>query len=98
MIKKIINKLLWITVFSVAMGFLESVVVVYLRTIFYPQGFNFPLKLINSPLISVVEVWREVATIIIFFSLSMILAKRFYERIAYFLFSFAIWIFFIMFS
>ena len=33
----------WMTVFFAAMAFLESAVVVYLRALYYPEGFDFPL-------------------------------------------------------
>ncbi|MCK7540484.1 MAG: hypothetical protein MZV63_61130 [Marinilabiliales bacterium] len=32
----------WLAVFAVAMGFLEGIVVVYLRELYYPEGFDFP--------------------------------------------------------
>ncbi|MGA2506072.1 MAG: hypothetical protein ABSF80_01170 [Chitinispirillaceae bacterium] len=35
--------------FAVARGFLELVVVVYLREIYYPEGFRFPLQIILLP-------------------------------------------------
>ena len=38
--KKII---LWISLFSISMAFLESAIVIYLRRIYYPYGFDFPL-------------------------------------------------------
>ena len=44
--KELILKILWVTVFAAAMAFVESAVVVYLRVIYYPEGFTFPLKLI----------------------------------------------------
>ena len=39
-----ISKILLVTILAVAMAFVESAVVVYLRAIFYPEGFSFPLK------------------------------------------------------
>ncbi len=33
----------WLTVFAIAMAYLESAVVVYLRALYYPQGFDFPI-------------------------------------------------------
>ena len=41
--KKSAYNLIWLTVFAIAMGFLETTVVVYLREILYPNGFSFPL-------------------------------------------------------
>ena len=33
------QRFLWLAVFAVAMGFLEGIVVVYLRELYYPDGF-----------------------------------------------------------
>lgn len=57
--------------FGIAMGALEAIVVVYLRQIYYPLGFDFPLTLIFPQMISV-EWLREVATILMLISIGMI--------------------------
>jgi len=38
------NKIILLIIFGISMGFLESAVVVYLRELYYPEGFAFPLK------------------------------------------------------
>ena len=35
-----------------AMGFIESAVVVYLRAIYYPEGFAFPLRSLDPGIVS----------------------------------------------
>jgi len=40
---KMNKRIIIIVVFSIGLAFIEAVVVVYLRTIFYPEGFVFPL-------------------------------------------------------
>jgi hypothetical protein len=72
------------------MGFMESAVVVYLRTIYYPTGFNFPLHPIE-PAIALTEFLREVATLIMLIGIGVITGKNFAEKFAYFILSFAIW-------
>ena len=76
--------------FGIAMGALEAIVVVYLRQIYYPMGFDFPLALISPQMISV-EWFREIATIIMLISIGMIAGKNSLERFSYFLYTFAIW-------
>ena len=39
--------------YAVAMGYLEAAVVVYLRAIYYPEGFSFPLKPMDPGLLGV---------------------------------------------
>ena len=81
---------LTITAFAIAMGFLESAVVVYLREILYPAGFDFPLSLMPVRL-GVTELLREVATLVMLVSIGMIAARRFSTGFAWFIYSFAIW-------
>jgi hypothetical protein len=67
----IFKKFTAITIFSIAMGFLEAAVVVYLRTLYYPEGFSFPLK--NIPIdIFLVEIGREISTIVMLAFISSI--------------------------
>ncbi|TSA24570.1 MAG: hypothetical protein D4R67_11600 [Bacteroidetes bacterium] len=72
------------------MGFLESAVVVYLRTIYYPEGFAFPLKIIEGP-IAITEILREAATLIMLITVTMLAARRWLIRFAWFIYLFAIW-------
>src|SRR3989344_5143315 len=85
------NKILIVTLYAIAMGFLESAVVIYLRKLYYPFGFSFPLKGFIEPTILGVEWIREFATIVMLLTISMLAAKKFYPRFAYFLYAFAIW-------
>jgi hypothetical protein len=72
------------------MAYVESAVVVYLRDIFHPEGFEFPMKEIDDYKI-IVEVFREAATIIMLVSVAAIAGKKFWERCAYFMLSFGVW-------
>ena len=82
--------IIWVTVFAIAMAFAESAVVVYLRAIYYPEGFSFPLKAFTDYKI-LVEVIRELATLFMLTAVAYLAGKRFWERFAYFMFSFGIW-------
>ncbi|MEW6040325.1 MAG: hypothetical protein AB1633_02275 [Elusimicrobiota bacterium] len=83
-------RLIPLLIFSTAFGYIEAAVVVYLREIFYPGGFSFPLKPF-SPGLLVTEIVREAATIILLACAAFISAKRISERISFFLFCFAVW-------
>lgn len=88
--KTLITKLIWLTIFAIAMGFLECAVVIYLREIYYPEGFLFPLKL-TPGMIALTEVLREAATMVMLVAAAGIAAQRAIERFAYFIFAFAVW-------
>lgn len=76
--------------FSIAMGFLETSVVIYLREIYYPEGFNFPLNPIDSH-IALTEILREAATVIMLICIGFFAGKSFASGFAWFIYSFAIW-------
>lgn len=82
--------ILWLTIFSVAMGFLESAVVIYIREMYYPEGFKFPLKYIPKNIV-IVELWRELTTIIMLIAIGILAGKSKAQKFVYFLFSFGIW-------
>lgn len=86
----IIKSLLFACLFAVGMAFLESAIVVYLREIFYPEGFVFPLKIVGGNII-ITELFREVVTIIMLLSIGFYLGKCRLEKFAYFILAFAVW-------
>ncbi|MDP4224718.1 MAG: hypothetical protein Q8868_15530 [Bacteroidota bacterium] len=95
--KRIRSTLILVTVFSIAMGFMESAIVIYLREILYPEGFAFPLKAMPADL-SLTECLREVATIVMLLAIGFMAGKSFSQRFAWFIYAFAIWdIFFYVF-
>ncbi|MCD4679496.1 MAG: hypothetical protein K8S00_03820 [Bacteroidales bacterium] len=86
-----INKIvILVIVFSIAFAFIESSVVVYIRELYYPEGFDFPLKPMAFHII-VTEIFRELSTIIILISIGVLTGKSNIEKFAYFILSFAIW-------
>ena len=79
-----------VLIFSIAMGLLETIVVVYLRKIFYPAGFKFPLEFIPNDILQV-EILRELCTLVMLISIALIAGKNKLQVFSYFLLSFAIW-------
>jgi len=86
-----LKRILALTIFSIAMGLLETAVVVYLRELFYPDGFSFPLNTIDNQTIAITELLREAATIIMLIGVGYMFGRNFLTRFAGFLYSFAIW-------
>lgn len=84
------KKLSWLTLFSIAMGFMETAVVVYLRKIYYPNGFTFPLTPIDCD-IAIVEFYREAATLIMLLGIGILAGKNTSQKFAFFIYCFAIW-------
>jgi hypothetical protein len=80
----------WLGMFAIAMGFLEAIVVVYLRELYYPAGFQFPLKPVPVSILNT-EIIREVCTIVMLVSVAYVAARSAYIRFTYFLFIFGLW-------
>ena len=82
--------LIWITIFAITMGIFEGSVVVYLRALYYPEGFNFPLTPIDSH-VAITELIRELASLFMLLSVGIIAGKNFSQKFAWFIYSFAVW-------
>jgi len=82
--------LFWPTLFAVSMAFLESAVVVYLRELYYPYGFAFPLKSMSG-IVVITEVFRELATLLMLLSVAVIAGATSRQRLAWFIYCFAVW-------
>jgi len=85
------KKLIPLTIYSVAMGFLEAAVVVYLRELYYPAGFAFPLNPEMPQKIFMVELSREMVTIIMLLSVGFLAGTDPLSKVLYFLFAFGLW-------
>jgi hypothetical protein len=81
--------------FSIAFAYIESAVVVYLRVIFHPDGFIFPLSNVDTILqhkaLLLTEIGREAATIVLILTGAWLFGRNLQQRFAYFLTIFAVW-------
>ncbi len=87
---KSLVKFVLLGIYSIAMANLEAAVVVYLRELYYPEGFAFPLKLISDNIL-LIELTREFSTIIMLFCIAYLCDKSYLERFFYFIYAFGIW-------
>jgi hypothetical protein len=79
-----------IIVYAAAMGILEAAVVVYLRRLYYPGGFAFPLVPMD-PAILRLEVIREAMTIAMLAGVAGLAAERAWPRLMAFIVAFGVW-------
>ncbi len=84
------RRIVWLITFAVAMAYVESAVVVYLRTIFYPQGFAFPLVLMPPGMVAI-EIGREAATLGMLLGVAMLAGTDRWARVAVFCIAFGVW-------
>jgi hypothetical protein len=84
-----------VVVFGIAFGYIEAAVVVYLRQIFHPDGFTFPMTVFGidalSKRILLTEIGREAATIVLIFTGTWLFGHNRQQRFAYFMIIFAVW-------
>jgi hypothetical protein len=72
------------------MGLLEGIVVVYLRALYYPLGFRFPLQPIPENVL-LLEMLREGCTIVMLAAIAAAAARKPLLWFSYFLFTFGLW-------
>jgi len=84
------RKLVWLAVFAVAMAYLEAAVVVYLRAIYYPAGFTFPLVVLPFRM-ALIEIAREAATAVMILGVAVLAGSDRWERFLCFSLLFGIW-------
>ena len=80
----------WVSSFAITFGLVEAVVVVYLRALYYPEGFVFPLKMISQSHL-MAELAREFATIVMLISVGAIAGISRWQKFSYFMIAFGIW-------
>ena len=72
------------------MAYVESAVVVYLRAIYYPQSFAFPLAPLPPHMVAI-EIGREAATLVMLLGVAMLAGRERWERFPAFCVSFGVW-------
>ena len=84
------GRYVWLWLFGLALGWFEGAVVVYLREMYYPTGFHFPVVIIPARL-GLVEVIREAASLILLAAAARLAGRSFLERFAAFMIVFGLW-------
>jgi hypothetical protein len=78
------------TAFAFAMANVEAMIVVYLRRLYYPGGFQFPLVIIDTPMV-LLELIREAATVVMLATFGMAAGRTKVGRFGYFMIGFGLW-------
>jgi hypothetical protein len=78
------------TIYAMAMAHVETMIVVYLRRLYYPQGFTFPLVMIDIPTV-LFELQREAATIVMLITVGIAAGRTKVGKLAHFLLAFGVW-------
>jgi len=84
------NRFILTAVFALAMGSLEAIVAWYLRLLYYPNGFSFPIVSMPAVVLTA-EMVREAATIVMIATVAWLSGKSIIQRVSLFFFIFGIW-------
>lgn len=84
----------FLAVYAMAMAMVEAAAVIYLRELYYPQGFSITsttdLKVLPERILRL-ELWREASTIMMIATISLLALGNWKRRIAAFIWTFSIW-------
>ena len=83
-------RVLWLTLYAVAMGILEAAVVIDLRALYYPGGFAFPLVTMPEPMLAL-EVVRELSTLVMLLAVAVLGGTDRTDRFFVFAYLFGVW-------
>ncbi|WP_455223414.1 hypothetical protein [Kaarinaea lacus] len=90
--KNPVRTLIWLTLFAIAMAYVESALVVHLRHLYYADNplTIFPLRLFSHHDLAI-ELAREVATMVMIITIAFLTAHERGRRFAAFCFVFGVW-------
>ena len=84
------KNLSWIGLFAIAMAYLESAVVVYLRRIYGISDLILSVPPFD-PQIAAIELGRELATLVMLLAVGWVAGKKFQSRLGFAVFAFGLW-------
>jgi hypothetical protein len=84
------RRVAWLAIYAVAMAYVESAVVVDLRAIYYPRGFDFPLVQMPAGMMAI-EIGREAATLVMLLAVAVLSGADRWERFLAFCLIFGVW-------
>ena len=86
------RKLIFLTLFALAMAYVEAALVVHLRQLYYPDNVQaiFPLQLLSHHDLAI-ELFRELATIIMLVTVALLAERDNGRRFAAFVYCFGAW-------
>jgi hypothetical protein len=84
------KRLFWLTAWGASFGYIEAAVVIYLRRVYYPEGFAFPLVFAGTDIVAV-ELLREAVTLFIIWAVAALTCRTFQSRVAAYMVLFGVW-------
>ena len=93
-LKTMLKRFCVVVILGIAFAYIEAAVVVYLREIFHPDGFTFPLR--DFPISEnwsflLTEIGREAATLVLILTAACLAGRNLQQRFAYFMVIFGVW-------
>jgi len=89
--KAVVGRFAAVLIYAIAMGYLESAVVIYLRETAFGNTVQFFPLAFMEPRLGQIEFIREAATIVMLLTIGFLAGKNIFQRCMFFVFSFAVW-------
>jgi len=89
--KEVKRNLIIVGIFAAAMAFVEAMIVYYLRKLYYHGSSLFPINILIPASVIRLELVREIATIVMLLAVAFLVARKFKDKFAYFIYAFAVW-------
>ncbi len=84
------RKIIWVMIFAIAMAYLESAIVVYLRRLYGITDYTLGIPPFDEA-IAIIEIGRELATLAMIIAVGWVVGKSFQDRLGYAILVFGIW-------
>lgn len=84
------RRLWWVGIFAIAMAYLESAVVIYLRQLYGIEDLILSVPPFDAQ-IGAIELGRELATLVMLLAVGWIAGKKFQSRLGFSIFAFGLW-------
>ena len=88
--KRLVSRVSWIFILSIAMAYLEAAIVVYLRRLFGIGDLILQVPPFDQQ-IAAIELGRELATLIMLMAIGLIAGHNFQSRLSFPLIAFGVW-------
>jgi len=88
--KRLVSKIIWIFIFSIAMAYLEAAVVVYLRRLFGIGDLILQVPPFDQQ-IAAIELGRELATLVMLLAIGWIAGSNLQSRLSFTCIAFGVW-------
>ena len=84
------KRFFYVAIYAIGMAYLEASIVVYLRKLYGISDLMISVPAFD-PMVSIIELGRELATLIMLLAVGLVSGKKFQSQIGFSLYAFGLW-------